>query len=211
MPFAPASDTPYLIFSRRAVMANQSSREAALERRKALTSAGKKAVSRHSSAPGRVRTAADARPSRTQEPEAPPASPRSVAAAPAASANRAEARSLSSPAPGARRPARPVSNPSRELVLSRREALSRSGKRANTSRDRTRTDLGRATTRGTSAAAPTASAQKPCKCQENRAETPASNSRGYAPTRALSSARGAAASPATRDTPRKGSSQHPGN
>ncbi|MFO0015938.1 MAG: CsoS2 family carboxysome shell protein [Synechococcaceae cyanobacterium] len=189
-------------------MANQSSREAALERRKALTSAGKKAVSRHSSAPGRVRTAADARPSRTQEPEAPPASPRSVAAAPAASANRAEARSLSSPAPGARRPARPVSNPSRELVLSRREALSRSGKRANTSRDRTRTDLGRATTRGTSAAAPTASAQKPCKCQENRAETPASNSRGNAPTLSLSSARGAAATPANRATPRKGSSQH---
>ena len=191
-------------------MANQSSREAALERRKALTSAGKKAVSRHSSAPGRVRTAADARPSRTQEPAAPPASLRQVAAAPAPSPTRAESRSLSSPSPSARRPARPVSNPSRELVLSRREALSRSGKRANTSRDRTRTDLGRSTTRGPgSAAAATPSGQKPCQCQETRGEVPSRANRvSNAANLSLTSGRGAASSPANRPTTRKGTTQH---
>jgi hypothetical protein len=194
-------------------MANQSSREAALERRKALTSAGKKAVSRHSSAPGRVRTAADARPSRTQEPAAPPASQRPIVAVPAPSPARAEFRALSSPAPGARRTARPVSNPSRELVLSRREALSRSGKRANTSRDRTRTDLVRSTTRGTGAATAAApSVQKPCKCQETHPDTGSRGgraSRGSStPSLSLSNSRGAAATPANRATTRKGTSQH---
>jgi hypothetical protein len=64
-----------------------------------------------------------------------------------------------------------VSNPSRDLVLARREALSRSGKRASTSRDRTRTDLGRTATRGTGGGgaeavgtAPVAET-KPCGCQ----------------------------------------------
>jgi hypothetical protein len=51
-------------------MASTSSREAALERRKALTNGGKKSAGRYSSGPSRVRTAADARPSRTAVPEA---------------------------------------------------------------------------------------------------------------------------------------------
>jgi len=42
-------------------MASTSSREAALERRKALTNGGKKSAGRFASAPGRIRTAADAR------------------------------------------------------------------------------------------------------------------------------------------------------
>jgi hypothetical protein len=54
-------------------------------------------------------------------------------------------RSLSAPAGGSHTSkARPIANPSRELVLSRREALSKRGKRADNSRDRTRTDLAKA-------------------------------------------------------------------
>jgi hypothetical protein len=94
------------------------------------------------------------------------------------------------------------------LVLARREALSRSGKRANTSRDRTRTDLGRQATRGATAAAD----QKPCKCQETRGEAPTNSSRANrvtsTTTLSLSSGRGAAATPANRTTTRKGTAQH---
>jgi hypothetical protein len=56
------------------------------------------------------------------------------------------------PAREASRSLRPLSNPSRELVLARREALSRRGKRADTTRDRNRADVfkARATTASTS-------------------------------------------------------------
>jgi hypothetical protein len=135
-------------------MASTTSREAALERRKALTNGGKKAESRFNSAPVRVRTAADARPTRTEpvaEPPASPAvaSPAAVAAAPAR--GRASIAASSRPAPdlssrsgeSRRSPARAIPNPSRDLVLARREALSRRGKRADNSRDRTRSDVAR--------------------------------------------------------------------
>ncbi|WP_235300130.1 hypothetical protein [Synechococcus sp. GFB01] len=46
-------------------MASTSSREAALERRRALTDGGKKAAGRFTSGPSRTRSASDARPSRT--------------------------------------------------------------------------------------------------------------------------------------------------
>jgi len=162
-------------------MASTSSREAALERRKALTSGGKKSAGRYTSAPSRVRSAADARPSRTATPAAAPSTPAVVvaAAAPAAVAPR-PSRSLSAPASTPRRSggAR-ISNPSRELVLARREALSRSGKRANTAKDRTRTDLGvvrpTATTAPAAAPAPAAPANppasKPCSCQDSTRTT----------------------------------------
>jgi hypothetical protein len=126
-----------------------SSREAALERRKALTSGGKKAESRYTSAPVRVRTAADAKPARTEaRPGA--AAATTTAAAPVTSLpqrTRPAARSglsVSAPPSGIRGGhgiAKPLANPSRELVLARREALSRRGKRADSSKDRTRTDL----------------------------------------------------------------------
>ncbi|MFN7899481.1 MAG: CsoS2 family carboxysome shell protein [Synechococcaceae cyanobacterium] len=191
-------------------MANQSSREAALERRKALTNAGKKAMSRHTSAPGRVRTAADARPSRTQESATPAvSSPRpSAAVAPAPNLARPEPRTLGSPTPSSRRTPGPVANPSRQLVLSRREALSRSGKRANPSRDRTRTDLGRETARGTSSAAAAAPAAAHCKCQEKRGDAAASNRREFTPNLSLASSRSTTASPANRPGNRKGTAQH---
>ena len=57
-------------FIRRADMATQSSREAALERRKALADGGKKAAGRYSNNSGRVRSASDARPTRTNTPVA---------------------------------------------------------------------------------------------------------------------------------------------
>ena len=162
-------------------MASTSSREAALERRRALTNGGKKAASRFTNGANRVRTAADARPTRTVT--APAAAPRAeVIAASAPSTSDRSRRpaglslSISSGSSGsANRSLKRVANPSRDLVLARREALSRSGKRANTSKDRTRTDLGSIRPTATTAAAPAAEKEHKCKCQE-RQETPARSS-----------------------------------
>jgi len=155
-------------------MASPSSREAALERRKALTSGGKKSAGRYSSGPNRVRSAEDARPTRTNTPV--PSSPVSsgpVHSEPTPSRSRrpsqASATSLASPPSGtaSRSSARPIANPSRELVLARREALSRRGKRADTSRDRTRNEQKKAA----AAAAAVAPAKEPkCKCQESTSQ-----------------------------------------
>jgi hypothetical protein len=147
-------------------MASTSSREAALERRRALTNGGKKAEGRFSSAPIRVRTAADARPTRTDLP-AVEAAPAPVPASPAPQ----RVVRFSDTTPAVSRPApraRPISNPSRDLVLARREALSQRGKRASTSKDRTRTDLDRGSAAQSEAAA---KAKGPCKCQETEAAT----------------------------------------
>jgi hypothetical protein len=112
-------------------MAPQSSREAALARRLALSTAGKAAEKRFASSPDRVRGASEARPTRAAAPVVASAPPVSV---------------LSQPSPASRhqppsqpRSRAPISNPSRDLVLARREALSKRGKRADTSKDRTRT------------------------------------------------------------------------
>jgi hypothetical protein len=143
-------------------MASTSSREAALERRKALTTGGKKAAGRFTSGPSRVRTAQDARPARSASPSASAA----AAPAPARAATPAPARatadfnrSAASRHSGGRR----LSNPSRDLVLARREALSRSGKRASTSKDRSRAEVVRP-----SSEAPRVEGK--CKCQERKAE-----------------------------------------
>ena len=138
-----------------------SSRQAALERRKALSDGGKKSAGRYSATPGRVRTASEARPTRTVATAAadpglitkPPVqsdlSPVAPAPMSAASASRRSANS------GSR-----VANPSRDLVLARREALAKRGKRADTTKDRTRTEGSRPTATGAgapaAAAAPTA-------------------------------------------------------
>ena len=178
-------------------MATKSSREAALERRKALTDGGKKAASRVSPGGGRVRTAADARPTRTQ------AAP---AAAPAAAAAPAPQRSLSAPSVSAARSSstpKRVSNPSRDLVLARREALSRGGKRASQSRDRTRTDLAKEAPKPTPAPA---AAEHKCKCQEHENS---SNGRSQTATLSLSSRAAASGSnSANRVATRKASAQH---
>ncbi len=65
-------------------MASTSSREAALERRRALTNGGKKAANRFTSGNSRVRSLEDARPTRTSAAAAKPAA--SVAAAASAPA-----------------------------------------------------------------------------------------------------------------------------
>jgi len=150
-------------------MASTSSREAALERRRALTNGGKKAASRFTSGPSRVRSVEDARPTRTT------AAPPAAAAAPAAASVVAPSRSLSVPASGARREARPIANPSRDLVLARRDALAKRGKRADSSRDRTRTDLAKAAPKAVSSSPPpqAPTMDKPCTCGGgNRDATP---------------------------------------
>lgn len=188
-------------------MASTSSREAALERRKALTTGGKKAASRYTSAPSRVRSATDARPSRTvAEPIVPAgATPAPVAATAPSPQPR---RSLSAPASPRPTTARKVSNPSRDLVLARREALSRGGKRASTSRDRTRTDLGATTRTSTAAvAAPEAPAteSKPCRCHEQ-----ASSNRDMGRDRSRGLSLSVAGPDASRrnQKQRKGTAQH---
>jgi len=161
-------------------MASTSSRQAALERRKALTEGGKKSAGRYNSAPGRVRTAADALPARTvtQPPATTAAAPVSTVATP--SRSRPSAAVLGGPSPERRGTARPLANPSRDLVLARREALSRRGKRADASKDRTRTDLARATPAPAAAAK---AAEPKCKCQEREeAATSSRSSRANLPS-----------------------------
>ena len=132
-------------------MARLSSRELSLERRKALTTAGKKASVAVSSGANRVRTASDARPTRTNA-NAPEAL--AVAAPPApvaATQQRSSGRSSGLSAPSrssqvsvaSRSQVKPQRHPGRELVLARREALARRGKSADTSRDRNRSDVAR--------------------------------------------------------------------
>ena len=193
-------------FNRRADMATQSSREAALERRKALADGGKKAAGRYSNNSGRVRNAADARPTRTNTPVATAAEVReAVASEPAPRASRTANRSLSAPSSTPRSGnARKVSNPSRDLVLARREALSRGGKRASTSKDRTRTDLGVTTA---AAVAPAASSA-PAAAVEKPRQSDDRPSRDAGATLSLSSRAGGSSNAASRATTRKASSQH---
>ena len=129
-------------------MARLSSRELALERRKALTTSGKKSSVAAGDGANRVRTAADARPTRTDaaaavEPTAP------VAAAPVKPTV-----SFTPASPSRSSQVKPQRHPSRDLVLARREALSRRGKTADTSRDRNRSDVARQAQAAAPAAAP---------------------------------------------------------
>jgi len=190
-------------------MASTSSREAALERRKALTTGGKKAAGRFTSAPNRVRSATDARPSRTaaESPVAVAATPAAAAPSVTAAPLKPRSRSLGSPSTPPQQKARKVSNPSRDLVLARREALSRSGKRASTSRDRTRTDLG-VTARPAAVDAATAPSEQhnPCRCQEQPSSTPSQNRPS---SRGLTLASRGGESTSRRQQPqRKGTAQH---
>ncbi len=153
-------------------MATQSSRDAALARRKALSTAGKTAEKRYATSANRVRGAHETRPSRTTVPAAVVrAEPAPPAAAPAwGSAPASLPRSINRSA---------ISNPSRDLVLARREALSKRGKRADTSRDRTRVAPIRpvATPAGSpAAAAPAAQGAQPSRGPGFSLEVPAAGS-----------------------------------
>ena len=123
-------------------MARLSSRELALERRKALTTSGKKSSAAAGTGANRVRTVDDARPTRTNV-----AAVAEPASAPVVSAAVAPQRTTSFTAAPSRRTSqvKPHRDASRDLVLARREALSRRGKTADTSRDRNRADLARQT------------------------------------------------------------------
>ena len=146
-------------------MARLSSRELALERRRALTTSGKKASVAVSAGANRVRTAADARATRTNANEADSAG---VAAAPVAVSPRRTATLM----PTASAPARSQvklqrnANPSRDLVLARREALARGGKKADTSKDRNRSQLAKTTS---PVSTPAAEEKKSCGCGGSRA------------------------------------------
>jgi len=121
-------------------MAKQSSRELALERRKALSTGGKKASSSSASSPNRVRTADDVGSTRTDT---------SVKNSNVVPSQVHSAVSFSTTQPSSRSTnhnLKRITNPSRELVLARREALSLRGKSADKSKDRTRIDVEKDTT-----------------------------------------------------------------
>ena len=155
-------------------MARLSSRELALERRKALTTAGKKASVAVSAGANRVRSADDARKTRTNSD--PIAAAPSQAATPVAT-QRPKHQSLTASSSSHRSRVKPVSHPSRELVVARREALSRRGKSADTTKDRNRAEVARKTATTTSTTAPSVS-KKDCGCGGSAAaETPTRLSR----------------------------------
>nr|ABB92181.1 putative carboxysome structural peptide CsoS2 [uncultured marine type-A Synechococcus 4O4] len=143
-------------------MARLSSRELALERRKALTTSGKKSSVAAGDGANRVRTAADARPTRTDA---------AAAVEPTASAVAAPVKptvSFTPASPSRSSQVKPQRHPSRDLVLARREALSRRGKTADTSRDRNRSDVARQT-QATAPIATPVEEQKSCGCDGKRA------------------------------------------
>ncbi len=144
-------------------MARLSSRELALERRKALTTSGKKASVAASAGANRVRTASDARATRTNA-NADQADV-AVQAAPVAVAPRRTSTLTPSASP-VRSQVKPQRDPSRDLVLARREALSRRGKSADTSKDRNRSDVAKQS-KSVPASAPQES--KSCGCGGKRA------------------------------------------
>ncbi|QNJ08367.1 carboxysome shell protein CsoS2 [Synechococcus sp. Minos11] len=165
-----------------------------MARRMALSSGGKTAEKRLSTSAGRVRTAAEARPSRTEAPAIPPR--QASAAAPVAAAE------ISSHAPVRRSTPTRVANPSRELVLARREALSRRGKRADTSSDRNRAE---AFHKEQAAAPAPAAAKKDCDCHKTRSDAPAAAA-APAPTSLSLDAKSAASK---RATPRRAAQHNP--
>ncbi|WP_320664172.1 CsoS2 family carboxysome shell protein [Prochlorococcus sp. MIT 1223] len=151
-------------------MANKSSRELALERRKALSDGGKKASVLHASSPNRVRSAIDARVTRTDQsylkknankPSSSPGRHDSILSA----SNSAPKMSASS-----NRRIQPISNPSRDLVLARRVALSTKGKSASTSKDRTRGDLARTSSPSYPATTPASTTKSGSSCQKENSK-----------------------------------------
>ena len=146
-------------------MAKQSSRELALERRKALSEGGKKADVANSSTENRVRSAADSRATRTDASSVHPGKNSSnFETRGSSSVEGFSAKSVAS-----NRNIKRVPQPSRELVLARREALSRRGKTADTSKDRIRGEVANKSV----SAVTTAPQIKYCcdECKENDKET----------------------------------------
>jgi len=150
-------------------MATKNSRELALERRKALSDGGKKASITSASSPNRVRSSDDARVTRTDKkylkknanrPSSKPVRPHS---------NSSASKPVTQMSDSPNRRVQSISNPSRDLVLARREALSKRGKSASTSKDRTRVDVAK---KSSSAPSTISSSKKSdCSCQKGNSES----------------------------------------
>jgi len=151
-------------------MAKQSSRELVLERRKALSQGGKKAMNVNSSTENRVRSANDARLTRTEKPSNQAINQKSFSNVNMSTASNSSNRVSSINV-------KRIAQPSRELVLARREALSRRGKTADTSKDRTRVDVAKNSIPST--AVPTKYCCDECKEKDNEisSSTPKLSSR----------------------------------
>ena len=152
-------------------MARLSGRELALERRKALTAAGKKAAAAAGGSANRVRNASDARQTRTHaNAAAEPAVPSSPESVVPASPRPVRLSVRSAPQANVARPqVKPLRQPGRELVLARREALSRRGKSADNTRDRNRAEVAKQTAHQTRPDASAADTKKTCSCGGQRA------------------------------------------
>ena len=176
-------------------MARISSREAALARRKALSTDGKSAAQRYARTVDRVHRGSPA--ARTDAAAARPVvTARSTARTPVAAA---PARATPAVAK-IKRSIPPAGGPSRALALQRRQALSSAGKRADTSKDRIRSTDRKPLTPATSASP---ADRKPCSCQQ----AGLGGSAGPLPTTRLTSASRSVAS-AGRSTQVKGRAVH---
>ena len=133
-------------------MANKSSRELALERRKALSDSGKKASVLNASSPNRVRSAEDARVTRTEHSYVKKNVNISSSSPVRPHLNSSTSNTAPQMSASSNRRIKSISNPSRDLVLARREALSSRGKSASTSKDRTRVDVAKISATSASAA-----------------------------------------------------------
>ncbi|WP_269624473.1 CsoS2 family carboxysome shell protein [Prochlorococcus marinus] len=124
-------------------MAKQTSRQLVLDRRQALSQGGKNA-SIKGSTPNRVRSSSDARATRT---DAAFVKPQKTLAKSNNSSSQLSTSSYQSGASGSSRGTRSykssVAHSSRQLVITRREALSRRGKSADNTKDITRVDVER--------------------------------------------------------------------
>ena len=124
-------------------MAKQTSRQLVLERRQALSQGGKNASVKGSTA-NRVRSSGDARATRTNsgfvKPNKSIANSNNSSSQPSTSSFQLSTTGSSSSSRSYRSS---VAQPSRQLVIARREALSRRGKSADNSKDITRVDVER--------------------------------------------------------------------
>ncbi len=124
-------------------MAKQTSRQLVLERRQALSQGGKNASFKGSTA-NRVRSSGDARATRTNsgfvKPNKSIANSNNSSSQPSTSSFQLSTSGSSSSSRSYRSS---VAQPSRQLVIARREALSRRGKSADNSKDITRVDVER--------------------------------------------------------------------
>jgi len=125
-------------------MAKQTSRQLVLERRQALSQGGKNASIKGGSTANRVRSSTDARATRTNSGFVKPN--KSMASANNSSSQSSTSSfqlSTSGSASSSRSYRSSVAQPSRQLVIARREALSRRGKSADNTKDITRVELER--------------------------------------------------------------------